>query len=185
MSNDYARALGARLRQIRTQQELSLHDVEKQSNGRWKAVVVGSYERGDRAISVHKLADLAEFYGAPVAQLLPDGGDAGTAPPAPKVVVDLGRLGVLDDPKSDALSRYLAAIQSMRGDYNGKVLSMRQDDLRALAIVYDETPLELVDRLIGWELVDPAVRANFADTGGGDSGTGANRTFGGASAVAR
>jgi len=163
VSNDYARALGARLRQIRTQQGLSLHDVEKQSNGRWKAVVVGSYERGDRAISVHKLADLAEFYNAPVAQLLPDGGDAGTAPPAPKVVVDLARLAYVEDRAAEPLSRYLAAIQSMRGDYNGKVLSMRQDDLRALAIVYDETPLELVDRLIGWEIVDPAVRASFTD----------------------
>jgi transcriptional regulator with XRE-family HTH domain len=184
VSNDYARALGARLRQIRTQQELSLHDVEKQSNGRWKAVVVGSYERGDRAISVHKLADLAEFYGAPVAQLLPDGGDAGTAPPAPKVVVDLSRLGVLNDPASDPLSRYLAAIQSMRGDYNGKVLSMRQDDLRALAIVYDETPLELVDRLIEWQLVDPAVRGSFAESAGSDPMSRPNQGASGGAAAA-
>ena len=47
MTSDYARALGARLRAIRTQQGLSLHGVEKKSKGRWKAVVVGSYERGD------------------------------------------------------------------------------------------------------------------------------------------
>jgi len=177
VSNDYARALGARLRQIRTQQELSLHDVEKRSNGRWKAVVVGSYERGDRAISVHKLADLAEFYGAPVAQLLPDGGDAGAAPPTPRVVVDLGGLAALDDPASEPLSRYLAAIQSMRGDYNGKVLSMRQDDLRALAIVYDESPLELVDRLIAWDLVDPLVRSSFAESAG-DPAPGISRGVG-------
>jgi len=185
VSNDYARALGARLRQIRTQQELSLHDVEKQSNGRWKAVVIGSYERGDRAISVHKLADLAEFYGAPVAQLLPDGGDSTVVAAAPKVVVDLGRLGVLDDPASDPLSRYLAAIQSMRGDYNGKVLSMRQDDLRALAIVYDETPLELVDRLIAWELVEPAVRGTFADGGPTEVGSVATPSLGASSSAAR
>ena len=182
---EYAKALGAQLRSVRSTSGLSLQGVEQRSAGRWKAVVVGSYERGDRAISVHKLADLAEFYGAPVAQLLPDGGDAGTAPPAPKVVVDLGRLGVLDDPRSDPLSRYLAAIQSMRGDYNGKVLSMRQDDLRALAIVYDETPLELVDRLIEWELVDPAVRGNFADGGAGESGTPGMSQGLGASAAAR
>ena len=43
---DYAKALGARLRAIRTQQGLSLHGVEEKSQGRWKAVVVGSYERG-------------------------------------------------------------------------------------------------------------------------------------------
>ncbi|MBA3277972.1 MAG: transcriptional regulator, partial [Geodermatophilaceae bacterium] len=49
MSSDYARALGARLRGIRNQQGLSLQGVEDKSDGRWKAVVVGSYERGDRA----------------------------------------------------------------------------------------------------------------------------------------
>ena len=66
MTSDYARALGARLRAIRTQQGLSLHGVEKKSKGRWKAVVVGSYERGDRAVTVQKLAELADFYGVPV-----------------------------------------------------------------------------------------------------------------------
>lgn len=47
--SDYAQALGARLRHIRVQQGLSLQGVEAKSGGRWKAVVVGSYERGDRA----------------------------------------------------------------------------------------------------------------------------------------
>lgn len=169
MSADYARALGARLRQIRTQQGLSLHDVEKRSSGRWKAVVVGSYERGDRAISVHKLADLAAFYSAPVAQLLPDGGEASANPPTPpKAVVDLTRLGVLEDPAAQPLRRYVAAIQAMRGDYNGKVLSMRQDDLRSLAIVYNEDPLSLIDRLVGWALVDPDTRDAFTNSEGPD-----------------
>lgn len=164
MSVDYARALGARLRQIRTQQGLSLHDVEKRSEGRWKAVVVGSYERGDRAISVHKLADLAAFYSAPVAQLLPDGGEAPVGPPPPpKAVVDLNRLSQLDDPAAQPLRRYVAAIQAMRGDYNGKVLSMRQDDLRSLAIVYNEGPLALIDRLVEWRLFDAATRVAFND----------------------
>jgi len=48
MASDYARALGAKLRSIRQQQGLSLHGVEEKSQGKWKAVVVGSYERGDR-----------------------------------------------------------------------------------------------------------------------------------------
>ena len=61
---DYAKALGARLRAIRQQQGLSLHGVEEKSDNRWKAVVVGSYERGDRAVTVQKLAELADFYGS-------------------------------------------------------------------------------------------------------------------------
>ena len=70
---DYAKALGGKLRAIRQQQGLSLHGVEQKSGGRWKAVVVGSYERGDRAVTVQKLAELADFYGVPVAELLPEG----------------------------------------------------------------------------------------------------------------
>ena len=70
---DYAKALGSKLRAIRQQQGLSLHGVEQKSGGRWKAVVVGSYERGDRAVTVQKLAELADFYGVPVAELLPEG----------------------------------------------------------------------------------------------------------------
>ena len=71
MPSEYAKTLGARLRAIRTQQGLSLHGVEEKSRGRWKAVVVGSYERGDRSVTVQKLAELADFYGVPVSELLP------------------------------------------------------------------------------------------------------------------
>ena len=81
MSQDYAHALGARLRAIRAQQGLSLHGVEEKSEGRWKAVVVGSYERGD---------------------------------------------------------------------YNGKILTIRSEDLRSLAVIYDMTAEDLTDQLMGW-----------------------------------
>ena len=78
-SREYAKALGARLRAIRAQQHLSLHGVERKSGGRWKAVVVGSYERGDRAVSVQRLAELAGFYGVPVSELLPTEREIGRA----------------------------------------------------------------------------------------------------------
>src|SRR5579875_2940972 len=83
MPSDYAKTLGARLRAIRTQQGLSLHGVEEKSRGRWKAVVVGSYERGDRSVTVQKLAELAEFYGVPVSELLPGDSSPGVLAPAP------------------------------------------------------------------------------------------------------
>src|SRR3954451_18413627 len=79
MASDYSRALGSRLRAIRTQQRLSLHGVEEKSEGRWKAVVVGSYERGDRAVTVQRLAEVAGFYGVRLDEPLPDGAPA--APP--------------------------------------------------------------------------------------------------------
>src|SRR6476661_444841 len=72
MSQEYVRAIGRQMRAFRAKQGLTLIDVEKMSNGRWKAVVVGSYERGDRAITAARLLELAEFYGISARELLPD-----------------------------------------------------------------------------------------------------------------
>ena len=54
------------LRVIRKSKGLTLHKVELLSNGMHKAVVVGSYERGSRSISVDRLISLAIFYDVPV-----------------------------------------------------------------------------------------------------------------------
>lgn len=155
MASDYARALGARLRSIRQQQGLSLHGVEEKSHGRWKAVVVGSYERGDRAVTVQKLAELADFYAVPVSELLPDASPAAAAEPPQRLVLDLERLGLVPAEKAGPLARYAAAIQAQRGDYNGRVLSIRQDDLRTLAVIYDQPPGLLAEQLVAWGVLNP------------------------------
>jgi transcriptional regulator with XRE-family HTH domain len=160
--SDYARALGARLRAIRTQQGLSLHGVEEKSEGRWKAVVVGSYERGDRAVTVQRLAELAEFYGVPVSELLPEGSHAPHAEPAPRLVIDLEQLNRVPAERAAPLARYARTIQSQRGDYNGRVLSIRQEDLRTLAVIYDETPSQLTDQLIGWGVLNTEARQTIS-----------------------
>ena len=166
MATDYARALGARLRAIRTQQGLSLHGVEKKSKGRWKAVVVGSYERGDRAVTVQRLAELAEFYGIPISELLPDASSAApaAADPPPRLILDLEKLQSVPADRAAPLARYTATIQSQRGDYNGKVLSIRAEDLKSLAIIYDMSPDELTTRLIEWGVLSPGADGSiYAD----------------------
>lgn len=65
------RQVGERLRQARKRKGWSLHRVQDETGGAWPAVVVGSYERGDRAVSVVRLLALAELYGVPVVSLLP------------------------------------------------------------------------------------------------------------------
>src|SRR5256714_6979717 len=123
MSTEYAKALGVRLRAIRSQQGLSLHGVEQKSQGRWKAVVVGSYERGDRAVTVQRLAELSEFYGVPISELLPDGEPAAAAAEAaPRLVLDLEKLQHVPADMAAPLARYTPTIHSQRGDYNGRVL---------------------------------------------------------------
>ncbi|MEI6670644.1 MAG: helix-turn-helix transcriptional regulator, partial [Actinomycetes bacterium] len=57
MTNDlYAtpttREIAARIRQIRKSKKLTLDGVAARSNGQLKSVVLGSYERGTRAISL-------------------------------------------------------------------------------------------------------------------------------------
>lgn len=163
MNSYYAKALGAKLRSIRQQQGLSLQGVEQKSEGRWKAVVVGSYERGDRAVTVAKLAELADFYGVPVSELLPDA-SVRTAVEAPtKLILDLEALNSVPAERAGPLARYAASIQSQRGDYNGRILSIRHEDLRALAVIYDETPGQLADQLIEWGVLSPDARADFGD----------------------
>jgi transcriptional regulator with XRE-family HTH domain len=159
----YAKALGQRLRAIRLQQGLSLHGVEEKSDGRWKAVVVGSYERGDRAVTVQRLAELADFYGVPIAELLPDGVPAAAAASElpPRLVLDLEKLQHVPAEQAGPLARYTATIQSQRGDYNGRVLSIRQDDLRSLAVIFDETPSQLTEQLISWGVLTAESRTTI------------------------
>jgi transcriptional regulator with XRE-family HTH domain len=139
----YSRKVGERLRAIRRQKRLSLQEVEAASEQEFKASVLGAYERGERAISVPRLQRLARFYNVPVDQLLPgDDGPGFRAPAGTGVVrlenavtIDLRRLENLTGPEADMLNRYLTMIQVQRQDFNGRMLTIRRDDLRAIACI--------------------------------------------------
>ena len=62
--------IGANLRKIRLLKGFTLKDVEEKSKGKWKAVVIGSYERGNRALTIKKAIVLADFYQVPLGHLL-------------------------------------------------------------------------------------------------------------------
>ena len=162
MSTDYAQQVGERLRNIRRQQNLSLQSAEALSDREFKASVLGAYERGERIISVSRLQRLARFYGVPVDQLLPreigpllamprrdrvlpeppaDGSDSG------KVSIDLNRLSDLDAPEKDLISRYVGMIQLQRGDYNGRLLTIRDEDVRALARLFERDSAAMRGRM--------------------------------------
>ena len=141
----YSKDVGERLRQVRVDRGWSLQEVERASGGRWKAAVIGSYERGDRNISATRLLELSEFYGVRPADVLP-GESAPERGFGTSIVLDLRRLEALG-PHFAPLRRYLETIQVQRGDFNRRVLSVRNEDLRALAVVHDTTPEALTDEL--------------------------------------
>lgn len=69
---EYNLRLGRRLRKVRKMKGLSLTEVERISDGKWKSVVIGSYERGDRAITAVRLVELARFYKVAVSRFIID-----------------------------------------------------------------------------------------------------------------
>jgi transcriptional regulator with XRE-family HTH domain len=154
-SRGYGKELGRRLRAIRQQKGMSLHDVEEASRGQWKAAVVGAYERGDRNVTVTRLAELASFYGVPVTEMLPEDGRpaTGRAERRLRLVLDLESLERVPRPERDGVERFAAAIQRQRGDFNGRVLTIRQEDLMSLALLYEASAEELGERLVRWGLL--------------------------------
>ncbi len=138
----YGKRVGERLRAIRRQKRMSLQDVEAESTHEFKASVLGAYERGERAISVPRLHRLARFYNVPVSQLLPRNDDEADLEvidlrDESNVTIDLTRLESLNGPEAAMLGRYLGMVQMQRQDFNGRMLTIRHDDLRAIACILD------------------------------------------------
>lgn len=159
----YSQKVGERLRAIRRQKRLSLQEVETSSRQEFKASVVGAYERGERAISVPRLQRLAAFYEVPIDQLLPrthDDPGGGVVDITDRAVsesrpltIDLVALRELDIPGADLLARYLQMIQVQRQDFNGRMLTVRRDDLRAIACLLDLDPASALAHLSSLGLV--------------------------------
>jgi transcriptional regulator with XRE-family HTH domain len=149
----FSREVGLRLRAVRRQRRLSLDDVERQSGGRWSASAIGAYERGFRNLSLPRLRELAEFYGVPMATMLGeiDLRDEPNRGPGGKVVLDLAKLEQLDE--AGPLVRYARSIVLERGDWNGRVLSIRKDDVRALGSMLNIDEGALLAKLDAWDVL--------------------------------
>ena len=132
--------VGRRLRSLRKARRMSLDDVERQSSGRWSASAIGAYERGFRTLSLPRLHELAEFYDVPVSVLL---GEQTT-----KLVLDLEALNRV--PEAAPVQRFVRSIIVERGDYNGRVLTIRRDDLRAICALLQTDIADAVTRLEAW-----------------------------------
>lgn len=145
----FSREVGVRLRAVRRQRRLSLDEVERLSGGRWSASAIGAYERGFRNLSLPRLQELAGFYNVPMSILL---GEVdireSSSDRRERLVLDLVALESV--PEAVLVSRYAQTIVLERGDWNGRVLSVRRDDVRALARMHDATEDELIAKLTAW-----------------------------------
>ena len=138
----YNEKVGIRLRTIRKQRGLSLQDVQRVSEGEFKAAVLGAYERGERSLSLPRMQRLAAFYQVPVNQLLPqeEGAEPPIAPlPTGGVTIDLNAIESLSGPDAIIIERFLRGVQMIRQDFNGRVLTLRRDDLRTLSLLLDQS----------------------------------------------
>ncbi len=139
-----------RLREIRKSKGWSLQDVEHHSNGKWKAVVIGSYERADRAISLKKAISLMQFYQVPITELFPE---IKTQVTARSVSVNLNKLAESSETKSQILQRFTKSISNRRKDWNGQILTIRANDLQFLALQIERNEADTLDWLIESELI--------------------------------
>lgn len=145
MSDEYIKSL-ARLRGLRLAAGMTLKQVEIKSRGNWKSVVVGSYERGTRHLSLLKAVELCEFYGADISVL----GQFGESEVSQALVLDLRQLSKLRELPDEIVTitnRLASRITSKRGDRNGTVLSLRELDIETLEVGLGRSTGEVLELL--------------------------------------
>lgn len=127
MDDGFNLALGGRLRAARRHRGLSLTEVESLTNEEFKASVLGAYERGERALSVHRLVRLAAVYDIPVAQLIPSESELDVD--ATPGTIDLERIAAEG---SAVVDRFLSSIHLMRrSEPSG--MTVRRSDMAILS----------------------------------------------------
>jgi transcriptional regulator with XRE-family HTH domain len=129
--------ISARLRTIRRSKKLTLADIEKLSKGALHAISLGSYERGDRALTIKKAIQIAAFYEIPLAYLLTGKSELQTS--SQKTIIDLRRLKTLVGQSQSSLTlqiiiSFIGGIIKARQDFNGELLSLRETDCEYLTI---------------------------------------------------
>ena len=143
--------VAASIRKIRKTKGWTLKDVEDASGGRWKAVVIGSYERCDRALSLNKAIALANFYQVPLEELL------GITQPlevkSDRITFDIRKIRESQEPSLKSLQSFISTLCAARRDWNGEVLSVRAADSLALAAAIQLPVAQLQDGLKAFDLI--------------------------------
>jgi transcriptional regulator with XRE-family HTH domain len=129
--------INARLRSIRRSKGFTLADIERLSQGNLRAISLGSYERGDRELSLKKAIQIADFYEVPLGYVLT--GKSEVQAQSEKTVIDLRQLKTLTRESEKSLTlqiifSFISGIIKARQDFNGEILSLRDKDCEYLTI---------------------------------------------------
>ena len=116
---------------IRESKKLTLAQVAALSKGQLSSIALGSYERGDRAVSANKLILIAELYSVPVTELF---APSEVYMSETRVSVDIRKILTTTNPLAQKLAEVIRNIARMRGDWNGEVISLRALDLNNLLV---------------------------------------------------
>jgi transcriptional regulator with XRE-family HTH domain len=148
-------SVAQRIRSIRKSRGWTLHDIESRSSGSIKAVVMGSYERGTRAISLARALELANLFAIPIADLLGDFNQS-YENLAHSQRFDQRRVSLMAQENEDSalnkLNSYLIAIAARRGDWNGEILTLRSSDLDTLTLLLEMNQSQLDQWLNKWQI---------------------------------
>ena len=133
--------ISARIRAHRKARSLTLNDIERLSNGSIKAVVMGSYERGSRAISLARTIEIANLFAIPLSDLIEERVIPFSNFSDP-LIFDLRKLKELstkteqrNHPEICKIKDLLTAICARRRDWNGEVLTLRSSDFDTLTLI--------------------------------------------------
>jgi hypothetical protein len=120
---------------------------------------LGSYERGERAISLERFFELARLYGIPADRLLARVLDRLAPDGRAEIVIDLNQLELLPGEEPRLATDLVRRVGRQRGQRLSDVINLRGGDLEALALDSGVDPDTLRRRL------DPAVRRPDEDAG--------------------
>lgn len=144
-----ARDIALRIRKLRKARGWTLQDIQSRSGGEIKSVVMGSYERNSRTISLPRAIAIAALFEIPLQDLLGEGAGISTMA-LEKCTFDQRRIANtqlqdLEDKRLE-LDRYLKAIALRRRDWNGEVLTLRGSDLDILTLMLNMD----LDQMTSW-----------------------------------
>ena len=146
--------LGARLREVRRKRRLALADVESLSAREFKASVLGAYERGERQISVARLAKLVAIYDTSLSAFL----DVDAAGATTNVATTNGGAPQPGNGNDRNATVDLAALERLESSpalravrESGHAVALGDDEIRALALALRRAMFEIESVLLDLE----------------------------------